>query len=347
MSKSNCKSFIFLTAVITITAQKFDNLKIQHSAKELTNGEIQYLADLQDEVQFNKYLEKILIPRVVGTKGHKDVGNYIVKTLENLEYNVEIDEFIDKTPFGNLTFKNIIATLDPNAERYFVVAAHYDSKYFEGKDFLGATDSAVPCAMKLQMARIFKSLDFSKKNDVSLKFVFFDGEEAFVQWGPEDSIYGARHLVEKLEKSRSLSRLTGERVTDLQRIDCLMLLDLLGHANPTIFNYFPDTRLWFNILSSSEKKLYRLGMLKRKSTNAFFIKNARSVFIEDDHIPFLRKGVPILHLIPIPFPNVWHTIDDNADVLDADSIHDLNLTIQHFLAQYLHISLVPDIHTEL
>lgn len=113
------------------------------------------------------------------------------------------------------------------------------------KDFwIGATDSAVPCAMMLQMARILRNSDFPPKNDVSIKFIFFDGEEAFVQWGPNDSIYGARHLANKMEKSRSLSRLTGERVSDLQRIDCLMLLDLLGHENPKIYNYFPDTISW-------------------------------------------------------------------------------------------------------
>jgi glutaminyl-peptide cyclotransferase len=39
------------------------------------------------------------------------------------------------------------------------------------------------------------------QNEVSLKFVFFDGEEAFQEWGPKDSIYGARHLAAKWEQS--------------------------------------------------------------------------------------------------------------------------------------------------
>lgn len=36
-----------------------------------------------------------------------------------------------------------------------------------------------------------------ENNDVSLAFIFFDGEEAFRQWGPKDSIYGSRHLANK------------------------------------------------------------------------------------------------------------------------------------------------------
>lgn len=32
-------------------------------------------------------------------------------------------------------------------------------------------------------------------------FIFFDGEEAFVRWGPDDSIYGARNLAKKWEST--------------------------------------------------------------------------------------------------------------------------------------------------
>ena len=30
--------------------------------------------------------------------------------------------------------------------------------------------------------------------------------------------------------------------------------------------------------------------------------------VGDDHEPFLHRGVPVVHLIPLPFPRVWHTI---------------------------------------
>jgi hypothetical protein len=41
---------------------------------------------------------------------------------------------------------------------------------------------------------------FIQTSDVSLQFIFFDGEEAFVQWSSTDSIYGARGLAAKWEK---------------------------------------------------------------------------------------------------------------------------------------------------
>lgn len=40
-----------------------------------------------------------------------------------------------------------------------------------------------------------------KAEGVSLRFIFFDGEEAFVDWTETDSIYGARHLAEKWEST--------------------------------------------------------------------------------------------------------------------------------------------------
>lgn len=34
--------------------------------------------------------------------------------------------------------------------------------------------------------------------------IFFDGEEAFVRWTNEDSIYGSRHLAEEMAKDNGL-----------------------------------------------------------------------------------------------------------------------------------------------
>lgn len=46
-------------------------------------------------------------------------------------------------------------------------------------------------------------------------------------------------------------------------------------------------------------------------------------------------GVRILHLIPTPFPAVWHTFDDNEESLDRTSINNLNKILQVFVLEYL------------
>lgn len=75
--------------------------------------------------------------------------------MQGLGWRVESDPFEANTPiFGPLQFENIVATLNSNARRYLVLACHYDSKYYRENDFVGATDSAVPCAMMINLAHV-------------------------------------------------------------------------------------------------------------------------------------------------------------------------------------------------
>lgn len=56
--------------------------------------------------------------------------------------------------------------------------------------------------MLINLAKVMSSkLEPLKNNKLSLMFIFFDGEEAFRQWGPKDSIYGARHLAKKWQET--------------------------------------------------------------------------------------------------------------------------------------------------
>jgi len=44
----------------------------------------------------------------------------------------------------------------------------------------------------------------SKLKDTSLQLIFFDGEEALVDWTDTDSLYGSRHLAAQMEKTSQL-----------------------------------------------------------------------------------------------------------------------------------------------
>lgn len=85
--------------------------------------------------------------------------------MKELGWTVQVDAFNDDTPnVGRLRFRNIIAKLNPNAKRYLVLACHYDSKYIKGELFVGATDSAVPCAQLINTAKIMNSQLKSVRN---------------------------------------------------------------------------------------------------------------------------------------------------------------------------------------
>jgi glutaminyl-peptide cyclotransferase len=49
----------------------------------------------------------------------------------------------------------------------------------------------------------------------------------------------------------------------------------------------------------------------------------------------LRRGVDILHLIATPFPSVWHTLKDDASVVDLPTVEKLNKIFRIFVAEYL------------
>ena len=56
-------------------------------------------------------------------------------------------------------------------------------------------------------------------------------------------------------------------------------------------------------------------------------------------MPFQRKGVPVLPLIPVPFPAVWHQEADNRNNLDMTTILNLLKIFKVFVAEYLHLEI--------
>ncbi|XP_026969169.1 glutaminyl-peptide cyclotransferase isoform X5 [Sagmatias obliquidens] len=314
-------------------------------------------------------LRPLLIERYPGSPGSYAARQHIMQRIQRLQADwvLEVDTFLSQTPYGYRSFSNIISTLNPTAKRHLVLSCHYDSKYFphwDNRVFVGATDSAVPCAMILELARAvdkqlhsLKMLNLKKarivynlsyniadlhknisdsKPDLSLQLIFFDGEEAFLHWSPQDSLYGSRHLASKMA---STAHPPGARDTNqLHGMDLLILLDLIGAPNPTFPNFFPNTARWFHRLQAIEHELHELGLLKDHSWERQYFQNyGYGGVIQDDHIPFLRKGVPVLHLIPSPFPEVWHTMDDNEENLDKTTIDNLNKILKVFVLEYLHL----------
>ena len=104
---------------------------------------------------------------------------------------VEKDAFEADTPFGRKKMVNLIAS-EPNHSGVCLLdlAAHFESKYFppakagaQDAPFVGATDSAAPVALLLQLAEVFapgSTLGGTRVGGASspcLRFLFFDGEE--------------------------------------------------------------------------------------------------------------------------------------------------------------------------
>jgi hypothetical protein len=105
--------------------------------------------------------------------------------------------------------------------------------------------------------------------------------------------------------------------TEISTIEHLILLDLLGAPNPVIRSFFPDTGWLYDEMINAETKLRDNGFFNVEGKpsgdgSSWFIPRSGSDsafgWIEDDHIPFIRHGVNILHIITNPFPSVWHKL---------------------------------------
>ena len=105
--------------------------------------------------------------------------------------------------------------------------------------------------------------------------------------------------------------------TEISTIEHLILLDLLGAPQPLIRSSFMSTAWLFDAMANAEKRLGDSGAFDFGNDNAakwhsYFLDRTANTHnyggIEDDHIPFLRMGVDVLHVIANPFPRVWHTL---------------------------------------
>jgi len=65
------------------------------------------------------------------------------------------------------------------------------------------------------------------------------------------------------------------------------------------------------------------------------MQEKHSMMIQDDHIPFLARGVEVLHVIPAPFPRVWHVMEDDGKHLDMPTVKDWARLTAAFLAGWL------------
>ncbi|XP_030372572.1 glutaminyl-peptide cyclotransferase [Scaptodrosophila lebanonensis] len=297
-----------------------------------------------DESHFNRTLSNILVPRVVGSQGHQQVRNYLIQTLSDLGFKTDVDEFKQRVPiFGDLTFTNVLGCINPQAKNFLALSCHYDSKYFPNDPgFVGATDSAVPCAILLNTAKTLNSYltaQFQNRTDLGLMLIFFDGEEAFKDWTNSDSVYGSRHLATKLARSRTGPSVGGQTPRTIDRIEVLVLLDLIGAPNPKFSSFYENTHALHRSLVEIEQRLRSSGQLE--GNNNMFLNRPSGGFVDDDHRPFLEENVPILHLIATPFPDVWHTPRDNAANLHWPSIRNFNRIFRLFVYEYVRLHKQP------
>ncbi|KJZ78160.1 hypothetical protein HIM_02198 [Hirsutella minnesotensis 3608] len=309
------------------------------------------------DIHKGKLLAPILIPRVPGTAGSTTTQRHFVDFFRNNlpEWQMIWQNSTSKTPAtGNadVPMANLIFRRDPPGARdgktsRFTLVAHFDSK-LQPTGFIGATDSAAPCAMILHVARSIENAlkakwaagDFPPGVAEGVQVILLDGEEAFVSWTDTDSLYGSRALSAAWESQPNPALSVYQ--TPLHEISLFVLLDLLGASNPQIPSYFPLTHWAYRNMSAIEKRMRSLKLLESNPSSPFFPDGDKVSHdmdlrggVSDDHLPFMHSGVPILHIIPSPFPQVWHRMEDDGEHLDLATTRDWAKIMTAFTAQWM------------
>lgn len=231
-------------------------------------------------------------PRPAGSAASRKLAKQLRQALPNGSYQ--------SVPGG---LRNVIGRVkgrDP--KRVVVVGAHYDTKDIPG--FVGAVDGGSGTAVVTQLARTIRP----RQVRPTLVFIMFDGEEAPA--GKPDS---------QFEKYG----LRGSRVAarTFRNAEAMILLDFVGEKDLSIpHEENSDRKLWKRLRAAAAEA----GTIEHFPTD-------RWPPVSDDHVPFIRRGVPSIDLIDFDF-DCWHKTCDDMSQIAESSLDATGETVLRLLA---------------
>lgn len=233
-------------------------------------------------------------PRPAGSPAIERTRGYIIEQLTTAGVTVVRQPFTAKTPIGEIPMVNLIATIPGARKERIALAGHYDTKLFREFRFVGANDGGSSTAFLIELARVLKG----RPNAFTIELIFFDGEEATLRdWGGTDHTYGSQYYVDHARNSGTLSGLKA-----------LVLVDMIAERSQRFIRETNSTPWLTDIIWTTAQRL---------GHGAVFV-NANTP-IEDDHVPFLKAGVPATDIIDLDYP-AWHTAGDTLDQTSARSL---------------------------
>lgn len=253
------------------------------------------LQDVETQVAFG--------PRIPDSDAHAKALAWMQSELVAAGWQVQIQSL---TYMGH-DIKNLIATRSDEPPQ-IILGAHYDSRLRADRDpdparrtepVLGANDGASGTAVLLEIARTLP------RDAVPVWLVFFDAEDngRIPGW---DWILGSQAFV-------SNSSVTPKS---------MILVDMVGGTDLKIpMEGNSDQTLRDSIWSTAA----RLG-----HSDVFlpYVKYS----VEDDHLPFIRAGIPAVDIIDLDYP-YWHTTSDTPEHVSAHSLQVVGDVLETWLIQ--------------
>jgi glutaminyl-peptide cyclotransferase len=232
-------------------------------------------------------------PRPSGSAANARTRQYITAQLNAFGIKTTEQPFDGATPLGAVKMVNIIGTIPGKSADRIILGSHFDTKLYRDVRFVGASDGASSTAALIELARVLKA---RKDLPFTIELLFLDGEEAVIEWSATDSTYGSRHYVDAARQSGTL-----------KSIRAFILLDMIGDRGLTIRRDPNSTRWLTDVIWNTAHKLGHRQFMDEE------------LAVEDDHLPFLKSGVPAVDIIDLDYP-AWHTPQDTIDAISARSL---------------------------
>ena len=259
-------------------------------------------------------------PRYVGTKGYTQVLDLLRRVGAQFADDVLEHPFIVTRHNGEQTrMVNIEFVFNGTAGgRPVLIGAHYDTRPFADQEFdpelrkspvPGVNDGGSGTAVLLGLARYLKEHPVSQP----VRLMFFDGED-FGKSGSGEMFLGSNFHANQLGK-----------LPEDQRPKAVLVVDMVGDKDLEIFKETYSMR-------SGPKLIQRVyDMARRKNFSQFNEKSKYS--IQDDHLPFIKFGIPSIVLIDFDYP-YWHKISDTLDKCSPESLGIVFSVIAGVLAEW-------------
>jgi glutaminyl-peptide cyclotransferase len=308
-----------LRALCGISLALFAHCSLSFPAQAQEKGRISGAATYN----LTKELLAVAPKRFNGSPGHAAAEKFIESHFlpEQQDHRLDVDTFTATTPAGLQTMHNIIVRFPGKKDGYIVIGSHYETNYpLKDINFVGANDGACTTAFLIELGEYFRT---HPPQGYSIVLVFFDGEEAVKQWSASDSLYGSRHLAAKWSQEGVLPHIKAFLLADMIG-DKDLDIDQDGNSNPHLED----------LLKIAAKDTGHASAISRDTTP-----------IEDDTVPFAKRGVPVLDVIDYDYGPMdpatgdhayHHTVKDTIDKISAQSLQtdgDIFLELVHLIDQ--------------
>jgi len=259
--------------------------------------------------------------RYVGSPGHAAAEKFIHDQFapEAARGNFVDDSFTANTPVGPQTMHNLLvkfpSTNPAKKDGIIVLASHYETNYpLKDTDFVGANDGACTSALLIAIGQYFRA---HPPQDYSVWLLFDDGEEAVAnppysmsgQWNASNSLYGTRHIAAKWSGDGTLSK-----------IKAVIIADMIGDKDLNIDRVDNSTPWLIDMLRVAARDTNHMGSIFKYNEVE-----------DDDHLPFVARGVPALDMLDAHYGPVNVSLPDGyhhttQDTLDKISAHSLQIS---------------------